>query len=234
MCFSFVCVFSTVAIAKLQAQIITRRTSSSLWKHRLVGCVQHDKLRAAFQTGLFPGMSSHVLYLDSLLLPNYFLLQSAKKVTCRLMRLQLQSIWLRKVPNQSTGPRRILVLVSGEDGWRKAQCTRSAQCQRQQPTFKPQTEYQVGVGDRRVGSLKMLSNNFWVLQCFHMKFTGCSKLADRFATIKSNLIKTFFYFLLQKWVKWNTWGLKQRFKVINIAQLLHFSSVFFYRLIIIQ
>lgn len=134
----------------------------------------------------------HVLYLDLLLLPNYFLLQLAKQVTCRLMRLQLQSIWLRKGPNRSSGPRRVLVLVSREDGWRKAQCTRSAQCQRQQPTLKPQTEYQVGVSDRRVGSLKTLSNNFWVLQCFHMKFTDCSKLADQFATIKSDIFSLSF------------------------------------------
>lgn len=130
-------------------------------------CVQHDKLLP--RPGLFAWVSSLILNLDQLLVPNYFLPQLAKQVTCRLLPLQLRSILLRRVVNRSTGPGHVLALVSREDGWRKAQCTRSAPRQGQQPTLRRQTEHQVCVSERRVGGLETAEQQLWSIAAFLFK-----------------------------------------------------------------
>lgn len=145
-----VCVFSMVAITKLQVQNINRQTSSCPIKRQARDghIVCPARLTASCDSN-WP-LCAHVLTDPIFRLAPctqlfFATVSKTTGVTCLLLPPQLRNIWLRKVPNRAKSrrgawPRLVLVLVSREDGWRKAECTRSAPCRRQQPTLEPQTE----------------------------------------------------------------------------------------------
>lgn len=77
MSFCFVCVFSMIAIAKLQVPSNNLPPNSNR-DNRFLHCVSARQTTSLNRPLHMHVQRAHALYLDSLLVPNYFLLQFAK------------------------------------------------------------------------------------------------------------------------------------------------------------